>query len=274
MKGKVELDSDSAARIDLGTSGITLRRLDPTLSIPNSLKEHKIGPSDYKQTIEHLNETDDYWSAGLISACFERYQVAIDSDGKFQVEVLTPGQYQLEINLNAKKDKKSGDLMGVYAGFKSKVIEVKGDTVDLGAIKMTAFQSPEIGKVVPDFKFKVGEEQSSLAALQGNHVLIDIWAEWGQRTGGDNAKLNKILERFKGSDKFTTLSIAANGTGPNKRNYPDGVKVVEGRFVSKNKSFQELGIWSMPHYILLGPNRELLFSGNVEDLKTAVEKIQ
>jgi len=104
--------------------------------------------------------------------------------------------------------------------------------------------------------------------------LVFFVDKYGQRTGADNAKLEKLLERCKNSDKFTTLSVAANGSGPNKRNYPEGVKVIEGKVVQRNQTFRDLGIWTMPHYILVDPDRNLVLSGSVDELKSALDQIK
>jgi protocatechuate 3,4-dioxygenase beta subunit len=140
-----------------------------------------------------------------------------DKDGRFRIEDVPAGQYELELAVNGPPDPRfvgPGSEIG-RVKMSVSVPEVPGgrsnDPFDLGTITARLFDVIKIGDVAPDFDVeRIGIPEKGrrlkLGDYRGKLVLLDFWEPWGRQI--DATVLKEVQATFGGDPRFVLISLA------------------------------------------------------------------
>ena len=153
---------------------------------------------------KHENEaTSDYVELGS----------NFDKDGRFRLDDVTPGTYELTISVNAKPDPQVLDPGNALGSLRMSVTvpEIPGgqsdEPLDLGTITAKLFETLKVGDLAPNFTVpriagKGKGDQLRLADYRGKLVLLDFWATWCGPCLAEMPALKDIQKTFGADPRF------------------------------------------------------------------------
>ena len=154
-----------------------------------------------------------------------------------------------------------------------RTIKIGREPVDLGLIQIEPSKGPEVGKPISDFKFIDSKgNSSSFSRLKGKYVLIDIWAAYGQKSGEDNNLVLEIAKKVSTLESAQLLSVEVQGSGPHNRQLQDVPGVIVADLDLQAIALKELGAWSLPYYLAVDPDGNLLAAGALESVWEKLQK--
>ncbi len=194
------------------------------------------------------------------------YFVKPEPSGKFQVDGVPPGEYELVFNLYGETT--AGCLL-IPVATKVLPVTVQEDqqVVNLGTVNVPLKPLAGIGATASDLTFQdISGKEFKLDHFRGKYVLLDFWATWCQPC---IAKLDDV-ERLRSS--ASNLVVIGMNVDLDQN---------DGRAFLKNKPLpwihallgdsqesevaRQLAISSVPTYILIGPDGRIVSRGNAID---------
>ena len=144
-----------------------------------------------------------------------------DKDGRFRIDDVTPGTYELSISVNAKpnpQDFEPGEALGSVRMSVTVPDSPRGQSdepFDLGTITAALFDRLKVGDLAPDFAVpriagKGKGDQLRLADYRGKLVLVDFWATWSGPSLAEMPGLKQIQKTFGALPQFALISLACD----------------------------------------------------------------
>lgn len=255
-KGKFEFDDSIKNRVDLSKSDVSIRSLEPLIPIPEQFLP--FDPSQFRE----LQRSADIERRYTITRCFSRSTAAIEKDGSFDLDVLSPGKYVVRLTAVEKVAPDGGDIVGSFFVEHESIIEVTRDSTELKPVIVNGFPEPKIGDTLPDFEFKLLDGSSKkISDYRGKKVLLDIWTTRSPITSNNNAKLNKMAQAFLEQPDSIVISLESTSTGNHKRSYAIPKGVIQGEWIRLKGNSRKLGLWRFPKYFVLDESGKILEIG-------------
>jgi thiol-disulfide isomerase/thioredoxin len=212
---------------------------------------------------KHENEAmSDYIQAGS----------NIDKDGRFRVDDVTPGTYELAISVNSRLDSQFFDSRNDLGSLRMSVTvpEIPGgqsdEPLDLGSLTVNLFEILKVGEVAPNFTVprlagKGKGDQLRLADYRGRFVLLDFWATWCGPCLAEMPALKDIQKSFGANPRFALISLACDQKDEAPRQYirENGLIWTHG-FAGELTTSVGLSyhVRSIPATFLIGPDGRIL----------------
>lgn len=260
VNGKVQLADDLQGRVDLTKSRLSFRRLEPGFELPERFKKYDI--KNLSQTRKKLMEQGDYQIAATLDKAFESYDSTFMPDGSFSLAVLSPGDYLMEFNLVEEIQPGGGDVVGSFIAEHQSVITVSdGDETNAPPLEVSCRPEPNVGDILPDFKFMLKDETKKISDYRGKKVLLDIWSSRSKVTIANNAKIVSLAESFMDQPDAVVISLGSKSSGTSKRKFPNPERVVLGEWIRLEGNSGLLGLWRFPKYFILDEEGRILEIG-------------
>lgn len=208
----------------------------------------------------------------------DRFVSNLDRDGRFRVEDVPPGRFELTIPVNAQPDPKScgaGTKLGELVQSIT-VPEGSGDGPnDLGEVRPTMFATLQVGDLAPGFTARRLEGGSlKLGDLRGKLALIDFWATWCPPCLAEMPALDAIRESFRDDPRFALVTLSCDGS-PDlaaaylKKNPMGGTHAFAGSLHAGIGS--DYLVRAIPATFLVGPDGRILAKNlRGDDLRKAI----
>jgi protocatechuate 3,4-dioxygenase beta subunit/peroxiredoxin len=148
---------------------------------------------------------------------YRNYSFRVEPDGKFKVEDVLPGTYQLRTYIYeiAGNNRYANMLASVNHEFtvpENPPGEKERPALDLGTIKMIRHVFLKAGDAAPAFDLKTVDGKSAkLEDYKGKHLLVVFWsASWDDPQQLD--AINAVHKEFGSHDGFAVLGLAHYGS--------------------------------------------------------------
>ena len=204
---------------------------------------------------------------------YARFASNIDRDGRFRIEDVPPGHYELEVNVNATPDP-------AFCGAGTKIGQAKMDVtmpeipggrssepLDLGTITAKLFETVKAGDLAPDFTVRrIGGQgdgdRLKLSDFQGKLVLMDFWATWCGPCLAEMPALKDIQETFGGNPRFRLIGLSCDQSAETAEEYlraqPDGLDRRHSPATSLASVGTSYKLRAIPATFLVGPDGRIL----------------
>jgi beta-lactamase regulating signal transducer with metallopeptidase domain/thiol-disulfide isomerase/thioredoxin/protocatechuate 3,4-dioxygenase beta subunit len=203
---------------------------------------------------------------------YARFAAHIDRDGRFRIEDIPTGHYQLNIQANAVPDsafRSAGTTIG-RTEMAVTMPDVPGgrssEPLDLGTITVKLFETIKAGDLAPDFTLrriggKSGSDPLKLSDFQGKLVLLDFWATWCTPCLGEMPALGDIQTTFGANPRFAMIGLSCDQAPESPEEYirrnPMGwTQAFAGDFNSSVGTSYKLR--AIPATFLIGPDGRIL----------------
>jgi thiol-disulfide isomerase/thioredoxin len=138
---------------------------------------------------------------------------AFDADGRFRIEDVAPGTYELEIPVNAPSDKATCGPDRARMGETLLPVTVPegpdDQPVDVGDVKVRLHV--RVGGLAPDFTARrLDGGPFKLSDTRGKLVLLDFWATWCGPCRAEMPALKDIQETFGGDPRFLLVGVSCD----------------------------------------------------------------
>ncbi len=213
------------------------------------------------------------------------YQLAanIDKDGRFRIDDVRPGRYDLRVNANAdRKDQPTGAVRPIVRAKITVIVpDVAGgrsnEPLDLGTIAARPFEALKAGDLAPDFAVRRlnGSDQGrplKLSDQRGKVVLVAFWATAPASCLADMAALEDIQKTFGDHPRFQLIGLACDETAEVAERYvkENGLTGVHGFAGNLPSSVgRRYMLRTIPSSFLIGPDGRIL----ARDLRGAALKV-
>ena len=150
-----------------------------------------------------------------------------DKDGRFRIDDVTPGTYELSFSLNARPNPQAPEPGEAIGSVRMSVTVPGGESdkpLDLGTITAKLIERLTVGELAPDFAVPriAGEDQGDqihLADYRGKFVLVDFWATWCGPCLAEMSALKDIQKTFGADPRFNLISLAGEKNDDGARQY-------------------------------------------------------
>jgi beta-lactamase regulating signal transducer with metallopeptidase domain/thiol-disulfide isomerase/thioredoxin len=150
-----------------------------------------------------------------------RFGSNIDKDGRFRIEDVTPGDYELDVDVNPAADPQFSGPATRIGNLKVPVTvpEIPGgrtnEPLDLGTITAKLFETLKAGDLAPDFTVQqIGakDRRLKLSEFDGRLVLLNFWATWCGPCLAEMPALKDIQAAFGTDPRFKLISLSCDQT--------------------------------------------------------------
>ena len=167
-------------------------------------------------------------TGGEVHDFVRRFGSKIDKHGRFRIEDVTPGHYELDVAVNPAADPPfcgPGTRIG-NVKVPVTVPEIGGgrtnEPLDLGTITAKLFETLKAGDLTPDFTVqRIGAQgpRLKLSDLDGKLVVIDFWATWCGSCLAEMPALKDIQASFGDDPRFKLISLSCDQTAEQAERY-------------------------------------------------------
>ncbi len=218
--------------------------------------------------------------------CFGSY---FDKEGRFRVNDVPAGKYELEVIVNSDAYPKVRGDEAVIGSLRTTIIvpeapDARPDVpIDLGAITVGLFETLKAGDLAPDFTVPriAGEGRGDtlkLSDYRGKLILLDFWATWCGPCRAEMPAIKDIQKTFGGDGRFQMISISLDNTAEAAKRYikEEGLLWAHGftgNLLTGASVSNVYRVRQIPTTFLIGPDSRIL-ARNLRgtELKEAVRK--
>ena len=203
----------------------------------------------------------------------DHYSVALDQNGRFDIDGVPPGEHDLAIRLYQPPN--DGCLVNAI-GRRVVSFTVKADALDLGNIEVSDHARSR--RDAPDFAFtSFTGEKLKLSDLRGRYVLLDFWATWCGPCVSAIPAVRRLHDIYATDKRLVILGMNLDRDPESARRFVKDAQLpwTHGSLGSRsdNAVFTQYAISSVPAYVLIGPDGKLIFSATtVEEIGEAVRR--
>jgi beta-lactamase regulating signal transducer with metallopeptidase domain/thiol-disulfide isomerase/thioredoxin/uncharacterized GH25 family protein len=270
VKGKVVVTGEGASKIDLHKSLNWLVRKSP--GIEPTPEFRSLG-------FDVRNGWNDVWTDTAEGRAYlqslDNYFVTLDQNGRFDIDGVPPGDYDLTIRLF--EPPKDGCLVNAI-GRRVISLTVNEDAINLGNIEVMVRPGPHPGEMAPDFTItSLTGEHVKLSDLRGHYVLLNFWASWCGSCVSAIPAVRSLHERYGADKRLVVLGMNIDEDPARARQFVKDAKLpwMHGSLGSgpENMVLSQYAISSIPSYILIGPDGKLIRSGmTIEEISEVVRR--
>ena len=208
------------------------------------------------------------------AAAWLTFASGFDEDGKFRIENVAPGTYELTILVNLPSDKRTWGAPRATMGEATLPVTVPegpdDQSVEIGDVKVRLYV--RVGDIAPEFTApRLDGGQFKLSEQRGKLVLLEFWATWPPRLG-DIPAMRDIQATFGGDPRFLLVGVSCDQAAQapakyTKANALSWTQVFGGPVpwsvrAAPAKDFQNVGetysLRGIPATFLIGPNGRIL----------------
>ncbi len=218
-----------------------------------------------------------------------RFAGHIDKDGRFRIEDVPPGNYVLEVAVDATS-------YPPVVGAVTEIGEAKRPVTvpeapagrpdvphDLGTITAKLFETLKVGDRAPDFAVPriIGKgrgDQLRLSDYRGQLVLLDFWATWCPPFLIDTPTFQDIQKTFGNDARFQLIGLSCDETAGVAEQYikQNGLIWTQGfagHLLAGVNAGKEYKLRAIPATFLIGPDGRILAKNlRGAELKEAVRR--
>jgi len=270
VKGKIVVTGEGASKIDLHKSLNWLVRKAP--GIEPTPEFRSLG-------FDVRNGWNDVWNDSTEGRAYlqslDNYFVTLDQNGRFDIDGVSPGDYDLAIRLY--ESPKDGCLVNAI-GRRVISLTVKEDAIDLGNIEVKAVSGPLPGEMAPDFTIaSFTGEKVKLSDLRGRYVLLDFWATWCAPCVSAIPAVRRLHDTYATDKRIVVLGMNLYEDPDKARQFVKDAQLpwTHGSLGTRsdNAVLTQYAVSSVPTYILIGPDGKLISSAlTIEEISEAVRR--
>ena len=207
----------------------------------------------------------------------------LDKDGRFHIEDVLPGRYELELAVN---EGRLGDETGTV---RMPVTVPKApdglpdDPLDLGTIRAELFEAIKVGDRAADFTIrriagKGKDDPFRLGDFAGKLVLLDYWATWCGPCVAEMPAIKDIQQTFGSDARFQLIGLSCDQTAEAAEQYIEQNSLVwthgfAGNLLAGVNAGTVYKVRAIPSTFLIGPDGRVLAKNLLgAELKEAVRK--
>jgi beta-lactamase regulating signal transducer with metallopeptidase domain/protocatechuate 3,4-dioxygenase beta subunit len=154
---------------------------------------------------------------GMIRHSSILYASTIDNDGRFHIDDVPAGAYELELTVNGSRDPRFSGPGREIAYLRMPVVvpDIPGgrsnEPLDLGTVTAKLFDAWRVGDLAPDFDVdRIATQEKGrrlkLSDFRGKLVLLDFWDPSYMES--DMSVLKEVHEHFGKDPRFVIISLA------------------------------------------------------------------
>ena len=237
---------------DVGTHLLSQKRVRTPMDFPDY--RDFVHPEDFQKA------TNERRTAGGNQPYPETVQLDFDSDGSFQAEAVSPGTYQIEVNLLGPRPTR-GQQWKELGSIKREVVVppapdgASGGEVDLGSFEVPIKIEEMPRKPVAALPAQTLEGKAfNLADYRGKCVVVVFWAPWAPPSSEDLLALKAIGNAA--DPRVAMVGVALEDQKPEElKTYAkdNGLKWIDARLEGRDKTTatEAWGVDTVPAMFLL-----------------------
>jgi peroxiredoxin len=209
-----------------------------------------------------------------------RFASGFDEDGRFRIEDVAPGTYELKIPVSLPSDMRTWGPPRAMMGEATLPVTVpegpEDQPVEVGDVKARLYL--RVGDVAPDFTApRLDGGQFKLSEQRGKLVLLDFWATWCQPCLAEMPSVKDIQQTFGADPRILLVGVSCDDGIERPAEYVKAnaltwTQAFAGRMLEGVVAETYL-IRAIPATFLIGPNgRVLAMNLRGAPLKEAVGK--
>ncbi len=206
--------------------------------------------------------------------------VTFSPDGSFRISGVCEGEHDLMLSVYESPE---GCLVTPIATdlvpIQVTESDVKNGSLDLGDIKLDTSFGPQLGELIPDFQYEnAASDAAQLSHFRGKYVLLDFWATWCAPCVAKLPDVQRLHEVYGKRGQLVVIGLSLDKDKNQARQF------VKERSLDWEQGFlgdwsdtpipTQLGISSVPTYVLIDPQGKLAFrSCSTEEMSQKISEL-
>jgi beta-lactamase regulating signal transducer with metallopeptidase domain/thiol-disulfide isomerase/thioredoxin/protocatechuate 3,4-dioxygenase beta subunit len=202
-------------------------------------------------------------------AAIRNYPMKMDADGSFRMDEVTPGKYEMQIEILDPRDP-NAMAYSKYIARATKAFEVPQsdarEPLDIGVFEISLKPDLKTGQTgAPEFEATdMAGKSFKLSDYRGKYALLDFWATWCGPCIGEIPYLKQAHEKFKDRGDFAMISLSLDKTINEPREFlkKNDLPWVQGYLGdwSETKVAGQYGVEGIPALFLVSPDGKIIES--------------